>query len=189
MEHSKEMFGGIPAVPIGTAFPGYMTPHLNPNSSPILTQFQPMSTSVGSSRSGSGASGSVSGVGPNSSPPGLHQHMGTAATSGGMASLWDGSDITARGGTPAAPPRIDTSIGGVNPNSSPVSVTATAAGSASGSVSSKLGPLTPSTNLVTRDPEDERVLDLLSRGLVGTASKGADGVAASVEGETAKAGE
>lgn len=96
--------------------------------------------------------------------------------------MWEGNGNAAAAAAAAAataarvctpvPPRIDTSIAGVN--SSPVSVTA--GGSVSGSASSKLGPLTPSTNLLTRDPEDERVLDLLSRGVVAPGSKtGAEG--------------
>jgi hypothetical protein len=153
---------GIPAVPIGTTIPDHMTPHPNPNSSPPITQFQPMPTSLGGNR-GLGGSGGV-----NGSPElaGLHRHMVPATVSAGV---WDGG--TGRGATPA-PPRIDTSLGGVE--SSPLSVTA--GGSASGSASSKLGPLTPSTTLVTRDPEDERVLDLLSRGPQGAAGvRGAEG--------------
>lgn len=155
MEPSKESVVGIPALPIGSTFPGHIAPHPNPNSSPILTHFQPASTSPASSRSGSNGSGS----GMNGFH-GFHQHMAAP-----NHNVWEA--MSARGNTPA-PPRIDTSIGG-GVNSSPVSVTA--GGSVSGSASSKLGPLTPSTNLPTRDPEDERVLVLLSRGVVGPGSK------------------
>jgi hypothetical protein len=159
---------GIPAVPIGTTTYGHISPHLHPSSSPPLTHFQPMSTSLGSNRreGSSGASG-------NGSPElvGLHQHM---AVTTGLASGWDGGGGSARSETPV-PPRVDTALVGVE--SSPVSVTA--GGSTSGSVSSKLGPLTPSTTLVTRDPEDERLLDLLSRGLLAAA-----GVRGNAEGNT-----
>jgi hypothetical protein len=159
---SSDVVVGIPAVPIGMAMPHPMPPHPHPGSSPLLTHFRPMSSSLGSSsRSGGGGSGGAGTGSPEL--VGMPQHMAVAP---GLASGWEEGPGTAHGETPAPPPappqRVDTFLAGVD--SSPVS--ATAGGSASGSVSSKLGPLTPSTTLVTRHPEDERLLDLLSRDLL-----------------------
>ncbi|KAG8816653.1 hypothetical protein FRC17_000239 [Serendipita sp. 399] len=87
------------------------------------------------------------------------------------------AEANASRGAPArAPPKLDialatamtTSGTGTHP-AAQTSAGASKSGSLSSTTASKLGPLTPSLSIHTRDPEDERVLDLLSRSTPSTA--------------------
>ncbi|KAG8816627.1 hypothetical protein FRC17_000255 [Serendipita sp. 399] len=81
-----------------------------------------------------------------------------------------------RGTSARAPPKLDIALAtamttpgtGMHP-AAQTSAGASKSGSLSSTTGSKLGPLTPSLSIHTRDPEDERVLDLLSRSTPSTA--------------------
>jgi hypothetical protein len=102
---------------------------------------------------------SFSSTGSGDSVPGTVDTPEMTAVSHQVTAAVDPYSERARGG-PAGPP-LDTSFTGNNVR--PPS----AAGTVNGSAASKLGPLTPSHH--ARDPEDQRVLGLLSRSTPTTA--------------------
>ncbi|PVF95356.1 hypothetical protein CPB86DRAFT_817270 [Serendipita vermifera] len=143
--------GNTPPEPLTAPYTSYLPPHPNPHESPPFVF--PVSTSFSSSGSGDSVLGTV-----DTPEMTAMQHHVAATTA-----VDPYSDRVPRGGP--APPPLDTSFTGTNPR--PPSAAGTVNGSVNGSAASKLGPLTPSHH--ARDPEDQRVLGLLSRSTPTTA--------------------
>ncbi|KAG9055737.1 hypothetical protein FS842_001362 [Serendipita sp. 407] len=150
-------------------YPSHMAPHPNPNSSPPMLAFRPRSGTFPEEQSFGGTEpGTVTGP-----PVNGHSLEETSGDDGAYASRAK----SAGRASAQAPPKLDIALAtaavmGSSSNRPPqTSASASRSGSLSSTTASKLGPLTPSLSVPhhTRDPEDERVLDLLSRSTPSTA--------------------